>query len=62
MHEAATHLPPLSLATNAAAALGAIDDHIENLANGIFATLPDQFTPLTALPFIKSKVAAFFGN
>jgi phospholipase C len=62
MHEAATHLPPLSLATNAEAALGAIDDHIENLANGIFATLPDQFTPLTALPFIKSKVAAFFGN
>jgi phospholipase C len=62
MHEAATHLPPLSLASNAEAALGAIDDHIENLANGILATVPDQFTPLTALPFIKDKVTAFFGH
>lgn len=62
MHEAAAHLPSFMLAQDAENISATIENHIENLVNGSMAEVPDNKTPAEALPFIQSKLKAFFGD
>jgi phospholipase C len=60
MHEAATHLPPLSFVENAEQLFDTLENHIEGMLHGIFAEVPNHQTAAEALPFIKSKLNTLF--
>lgn len=58
MHEAAAHLP-IPRHENI---FQSIEDHVENLVNGIMPDVPDHRNALTAVPFIKDKLKSFLGK
>lgn len=62
LHEAATHLPALGVVRSVEGVFGAIENHIENLVNGILPEVPEHKTASEAVPFIKVKLMDFLGR
>lgn len=63
MHEAAAHLPsPGGIGQDAEGLLGNIENHIENLVNGIMSEVPNHKTPAEALPYMRNRLNNFLGK
>lgn len=63
LHDAAARLPPLGMPNAAAKSLfDRIEDHVENMVNGIHNEIPNNKTPAQALPYIQSQLRQFLGK
>jgi hypothetical protein len=55
-HRQACPMPPLK------SLFDQIEDHVENMVNGIHNEIPDNKTPAQALPYIQSQLHQFLGK